>query len=35
MKEEESKKVASGSARISFSPADDDLDRSFEHILNN
>uniref|UniRef100_A0A0R3S5A6 BZIP domain-containing protein n=1 Tax=Elaeophora elaphi TaxID=1147741 RepID=A0A0R3S5A6_9BILA len=35
MKEEETKKVASGSAQISFSPADDELDRSFEHILNN
>ncbi|OZC05277.1 hypothetical protein X798_07713 [Onchocerca flexuosa] len=35
MKEEETRKVASGSARISFSPADDGLDCSFEHILNN
>ncbi|VDK69222.1 unnamed protein product [Litomosoides sigmodontis] len=35
MKEEESKKMASGSARLSFNPADDELDRSFEHILNN
>ncbi|EJD76579.1 leucine-rich repeat-containing protein 1 [Loa loa] len=35
MKEEETRKVASGSAQICFSPADDDLDRSFEHILNN
>uniref|UniRef100_A0A2K6VVR3 Uncharacterized protein n=1 Tax=Onchocerca volvulus TaxID=6282 RepID=A0A2K6VVR3_ONCVO len=35
MKEEETKKVASGSARISFSPSDDGLDCSFEHILNN
>uniref|UniRef100_A0A915Q7T2 Uncharacterized protein n=1 Tax=Setaria digitata TaxID=48799 RepID=A0A915Q7T2_9BILA len=35
MKEEETRKVASGSARISLSPADDELNRSFEHILNN
>ncbi|VBB25787.1 unnamed protein product [Acanthocheilonema viteae] len=35
MKEEETRKVASGSARISVSPTNDELDRSFEHILNN
>uniref|UniRef100_A0AAF5PL35 PDZ domain-containing protein n=1 Tax=Wuchereria bancrofti TaxID=6293 RepID=A0AAF5PL35_WUCBA len=35
MKEEETRKVASGSTRITFSPADDELDRSFQHILNN
>ncbi|VDO27693.1 unnamed protein product [Brugia timori] len=35
MKEEETRKVASGSTRITFSPADDELDCSFEHILNN
>ncbi|MCP9263111.1 hypothetical protein DINM_006457 [Dirofilaria immitis] len=35
MKEEETKKVASGSAQMSFNLAGDELDRSFEHILNN
>uniref|UniRef100_A0A183UQY5 WH2 domain-containing protein n=1 Tax=Toxocara canis TaxID=6265 RepID=A0A183UQY5_TOXCA len=35
MKEEESKKVASSMGNVGISPADEDIERSFEHILSN